>query len=213
MPGVDPGRLRGLYVITPGRPLPDLTERVALALQGGARIVQYRDKGRDKARRYREAKALADLCHRRDALFIVNDDPVLALESDADGVHLGRDDAPLNEARRLLGHGRIIGVSCYADPARAEAAARTGADYLAFGRFHPSRTKPEAVQAHPELLGQARPLGRPLVAIGGITAENGGPLVAAGADMLAVVEAVFSAADIRAAATALSRLFSEESRT
>ena len=209
MPGPDPERLRGLYAITPDPAPADLPDRVAQALAGGARLVQYRDKSGDPDRRLDTARVLARLCHERQALFIVNDDPALARACDADGVHLGRDDPPLEEARRLLGPNRILGVSCYADLERAAALAPQ-ADYLAFGRFFPSRTKPDAVQAAPELLREARRLGRPLVAIGGITAENGGPLVAAGAQMLAVVEAVFGAHDIRAAAAALSRLFSEE---
>ena len=209
MPGPDPERLRGLYAITPDPAPPDLPDRVAQALAGGARLVQYRDKSGDPGRRLDTARVLARLCHKHQALFIVNDDPALALACNADGVHLGRDDPPLEEARRLLGPNRILGVSCYADLERAAALA-SQADYLAFGRFFPSRTKPDAVQAGPDLLREAGRLGRPLVAIGGITAENGGPLVAAGAQMLAVVEAVFGARDVRAAAAALSRLFPEE---
>ncbi len=170
-------RLRGLYAITDPVLLPDerLLAGVAAAIRGGARLVQYRDKGRDRDRRLAQARALARLCSESDALLIVNDDPELAAEAGAHGVHLGRDDAPVAEARRLLGESAIIGVSCYADPARAERFAAE-ADYLAFGRFFPSRTKPDALPADPALLGDARRLGRPLAAIGGITADNGAGL-------------------------------------
>lgn len=139
---------------------------------------------------------------------VINDDVALAVALGADGVHLGRDDADPGEARAMLGRAAIVGVSCYDRYERAEWAKSVGADYVAFGRFFRSGTKPDAVQASADLLRRARrELGLPLVAIGGITPENGGPLIAAGADMLAVVEAVFARPDIRAAAHAFARLF------
>jgi thiamine-phosphate pyrophosphorylase len=181
------------------------------ALAGGARIVQYRNKGADHATRREEAGILQQLCRAAGALLIVNDDLELAAAVGADGVHLGRNDADPQEARRRLGRHAVIGVSCYDQLARARAAQALGADYAAFGRFFPSRTKPAAVQAHPRLLRRARrELALPLVAIGGITAENGGPLIAAGAHMLAVVEGVFCAGDVRAAARAMTELFVSE---
>ena len=205
--------LRGLYVITDnalarGRPLPDL---VAEALAGGARVVQYRDKTADHARRRDEACALARLCRSAGALLIVNDDVELALVAQADGVHVGRDDDAIATARARLGPDRVIGASCYDRFELAVAARQAGADYVAFGSFHPSPTKPAAVRAGLALLERGRrELDLPLVAIGGITPENGGALVAAGADMLAVIHAVFGAADVRAAAAAFAPLFARE---
>ncbi len=205
-------RCRGLYVITDaglGRGAA-LVSMVSEAIDGGGRLVQYRDKSNDAARRREEAAALAALCRLRGVTLIVNDDVELAAEVGADGVHLGRDDAAVATARRRLGEAALIGVSCYARFELAVAAAAAGADYVAFGRFFPSATKPDAVHAETGLLRRARrELGLPVVAIGGITPENGGALIAAGADMLAVVRAVFAAADVRAAAAALARLFQD----
>ena len=206
-------RLRGLYVITDralagGRALPPLVED---ALAGGARVVQYRDKTTDHARRHAEAAALAALCRDAAALLIVNDDVELALAVHADGVHLGRDDDAIAAARARLGPDRVIGVSCYDRFELALAAQEAGADYVAFGSFHTSPTKPAAVRADLSLLARGRrELTLPLVAIGGITPENGRALVVAGADMLAVINAVFGAADVRAAAAAFAPLFASE---
>ncbi len=202
--------LRGLYALTDAalQAPEQLAERVSLAIDGGATLIQYRDKSDDARARLQQARTLAALCRARGVLFIVNDDVALAAGCDAHGVHLGRTDMELRAARRLLGSEALIGVSCYNDLSLARAAAAGGADYLAFGRFFPSRTKPAALQADPELLRQARrELSRPLAAIGGISADNAGQLIAAGADMLAVVHSVFGATDIRAAATAISARF------
>jgi thiamine-phosphate pyrophosphorylase len=172
---------------------------VALALAGGARLVQYRDKGRDAPRRRAEAGALRELTRAAGALLIINDDPALAVAVGADGVHLGRDDAPIGEARALLGPDAVIGASCYADLALARAA--RAADYLAFGSFFPSPTKPGApVRADHALLAAARALGKPLCAIGGIGADDVPALVAAGANLVAVASGVFGEPDPRAAA-------------
>ena len=203
----------GLYVIT--RPTQKgtqaLSEEVAAAIAGGARWVQYRDKSEDPARRQEEATALAQLCHRHRVPLIINDDPRLAAEVEADGVHLGRDDSALHLARRLLGPSAIIGVSCYDRLDRARAAQAAGADYLAFGRFFFSRSKPGAVPAGIELLRAARrELYLPLVAIGGITPENGRALVRAGADMLAVIHGVFGQPHPGRAAHAFDRCFHPE---
>lgn len=200
--------LRGLYAITPEEPREDLADLVTKALIGGARLIQYRDKGQDQSRRLSQAQSLRALCQTADALFIVNDDPSLAAASWADGVHLGRDDPDLAEARALMGPEAIIGVSCYNRLDLAHSAQAKGADYVAFGRFYPSGTKPSAVQASLDLLRQARrELHLPLVAIGGITPENAGPLIAAGADLLAVVNGIFAAPDVSAAARAFDHLF------
>ncbi|HKJ09452.1 MAG TPA: thiamine phosphate synthase [Gammaproteobacteria bacterium] len=201
---------RGLYVITDGASSAgaELPERVAEAIAGGATAVQYRDKSADTRRRLHEARALVQICRAAGVPLIVNDDVELAAEAGADGVHLGRDDGDIGRARRRLGDKALIGVSCYNDLERARHGAQAGADYLAFGRFFPSATKPDAVQADPGLLSAARrTLPLPLVAIGGITPENGGPLIAAGADLLAVIHGVFGASHVAAAAAAYVRLF------
>jgi len=201
--------LRGLYAITPSNLRGEaLLAAVEAALEGGARIVQYRDKKAAPDRKRADAEALARLCARHGACFLINDDPELAAVCDAHGVHLGRDDPSPSRARARLGPEAIIGVSCYDQWSRATAAVRAGADYVAFGAFHPSSTKPTAVRAHPELLRRARrELGVPVVAIGGITAENALPLIEAGADMVAVVQGLFAQPDVRAAARRISQLF------
>lgn len=202
--------LYGLYAITDAALTPGdaLIPAVAAALRGGARMVQYRDKGTDTRRRADEAAALAALCARHGALLIVNDDVELAAAVGAAGVHLGRDDPDLHAARARLGRAAIIGVSCYNQLTRAEAAAAAGADYVAFGRFFPSRTKPDALAATPDLLAAARrALDLPLVAIGGITPDNGAQLLAAGADLLAVIHGVFGQPDIETAARRFAALF------
>jgi len=208
--------LRGLYAITPDptrRALP-LEQAVDQAIQGGARIIQYRDKSDDADRRHREAKSLLAVCRHHGVPLIVNDDLQLAADIGADGIHLGKDDSDPTQARRILGAGKLIGISCYNRLENAELARERGADYIAFGRFFPSRSKPLAVPADQALLRRARErCDLPIVAIGGISPENGGPLIAAGADMLAVIDAVFGQPDIRAAAADLNRLFEmEESR-
>ena len=205
-------KLRGLYAITDTGLAADtdLATQVTLALEGGARIIQYRDKMSAPEERLRTALSLCERCHEHGALFIVNDDLELATQCSADGVHLGRDDTDLIAAREQLGNSAIIGLSCYNDLERAQAAQKAGADYVAFGRFFPSNTKPEAVQADLELLRRARPrITIPIVAIGGITPENGGSLVEAGADMLAAIHAVFGQPDIRAACQRFAQLFEQ----
>lgn len=202
--------LTGLYAITDA----GLTHGAALipavtaALRGGARIIQYRDKGDDQRRREQEAAALNALCQAHAALLIINDDVELAATVNAAGVHLGRDDPDLQAARARLGQRAIIGVSCYNQLTLAQTAATQGADYVAFGRFFPSRTKPDAVAASPELLRAARrEIDLPLVAIGGITPDNGRLLLDAGADMLAVIHGVFGQPDVEAAARRFADLF------
>lgn len=203
-------RLRGLYVLTDARlgHGDALVAAVGQALDGGARLVQYRDKSDDRRQRLADAGALATLCQDRGAVLIINDDVELALAVGAQGVHVGREDAPLHQARARLGARALIGVSCYNDLARAEAAARDGASYVAFGSFYPSTVKPDAVRASPQLLRQARArLAIPIVAIGGVTHANGATLIDSGADMLAVITGVFGANDICAAAAAYGALF------
>lgn len=205
----------GLYAITDPGLIPDaaLIERVAAAIDGGARTIQYRDKRADAGLRRAHAAALAGLCRSRSVTLIINDDVDLAAETGADGVHLGRDDTDFAAARRRLGPRALIGVSCYDSLDRARAACAAGADYVAFGAFFASAIKPDAVRAPLSLLGEARhALARPIpiVAIGGIDAGNGAALVEAGAGALAVIGAVFGPADtarVRAAAAGIAALY------
>lgn len=200
----------GLYAIADAQYLDGarLIEAAGEAISGGARVIQYRDKKNSAAERARQAMELRSLCHRHRVLFIVNDDVKLAKQAHADGVHVGREDASPTHAREQLGPRAIVGVSCYNELVRAETAQAQGADYIAFGRFFPSRTKPQAVQAGLDLLREAKKkLHIPVVAIGGITPENGASLIAAGADALAVIEGVFGQADVRAAAERYAQLF------
>ena len=202
----------GLYAITPetadtGR----LLAQVEAALSGGVAAVQYRDKSGDVARRHEQASELVVLCRRFGVPLIVNDDLRLADLADADGVHLGRDDGSLREARIILGKNKFIGASCYQSLELAQAAQSAGADYVAFGSFFPSPTKPDAARADTALLRAAtRTIRIPIVAIGGITLANAPDLLDAGADSLALLSALFDAADIRASALALNQLFTAE---
>jgi thiamine-phosphate pyrophosphorylase len=202
--------LEGLYLVTPdsSEDPSALAEQVAAAITGGARLVQYRNKGPASRQRFEQAAAIRRVARLAGIPFIVNDDIALAAALGADGVHLGRDDADPIEARRHLGSEAIIGVSCYDELARAQAAERAGASYVAFGSFFPSPTKPHAVRPSPEILTRARRILQvPAVAIGGITPQNGGLLIAAGARMLAVVTGVFAQPDLAAAARAYASLF------
>lgn len=200
-------RVRGLYVITDGGDNASLLENVAAALAGGASVVQYRDKSSDASKRHAQAQSIVALCRRQAALCIINDDIDLALAVDADGVHVGRDDAALTQARAAL-PGKLVGASCYNQLELALAAEAAGADYVAFGRFFSSRTKPDAVQADLSLLVLAKSrLAIPIVAIGGITPANGGEIVRAGADALAVVHSVMAQRDVKSAAEQFRPLF------
>lgn len=203
--------LRGLYAITPEPPSAKqlLLTQIVQAIRGGARIVQYRDKGQVGWRRLDEAQALLHLCRTHQVSLIINDDLDLACAISADGVHLGLHDPDPILARQRLGSKAIIGVSCYNRLDLAQNAQAVGADYVAFGRFFPSTTKPLAIQADRELLRLAKQtIHLPLVAIGGITPQNAASLIAAGADMLAVIGALFTCEDIQATAQAFTDLFS-----
>ena len=201
-------RLAGLYAVTPDlADTRDLVARVTAALEGGACAIQYRNKSADPALRRVQAAALAQVHASRGGLYIVNDDAALALAVDADGVHVGADDGSIAAARDRVGPDRIVGVSCYDDFARAQAAVAAGADYVAFGSFFASATKPGARRADIGLLARAKALGVPIVAIGGITADNARTLARAGADAVAVISAVFDVPDVKAAASAIAGLF------
>ena len=191
---------RGLYLITPDEPDPArLRERIVPLLPFAA-CLQLRCKSMPVDDLREAASLLREACLDARVPFIVNDDARLAREVDADGVHLGEHDVGIAEARALLGDGAIIGVSCYDDMQRARDAAAAGADYIAFGAFFPSSTKPNARRASTDLLRDGASLGLPRVAIGGITPDNARRLVDAGADLIAVISGVFDAADPVAAA-------------
>lgn len=201
-----------LYAITDSQLLPDdrLAEAVAAALRGGCRRIQYRDKSLPADVRLQQAQALLALCLEHDAELIINDDPQLAARTGAHGVHLGQGDMPPGQARRLLGPKAIIGITCHDSLDLAHAAAEDGASYIAFGRFFPSSTKPEAPAAPLELLATARQaLSLPIVAIGGITLDNAQTVIANGADWLAVSHSLFSAPDIEARARAFNAKLSD----
>ena len=206
-------RLRGLYAITPESGDTEwLAGRVEECLAAGAAIVQYRAKRAAPALALEQARRLAAACRAHGALFIVNDSPQLAAAAGADGVHLGRDDMPVAQARAVL-PGAIVGVSCYGDPQRAVAAREAGADYVAIGSVFASRTKPGATGAKLEDLARAKAVsGLPVAAIGGIEPANASLALDAGADMLAVIAALFDAPDTGAAARAFVRLFEPSAR-
>ncbi len=196
--------MRGLYAVTPD--LADsaaLVARVEAALRGGAALIQYRSKTASAQLRLDQARELARVRASRGGMLIVNDDPLLAAEIGADGVHVGENDASILAAREIVGPDRLVGVSCYNDIARAPRAIAAGADYVAFGSFFPSSVKPDARRADLALLAHARSLGVPVVAIGGIDAANARSLFDAGADAVAVITAVFDADDVTAAAEAI----------
>lgn len=204
--------LRGLYAITDSTLLADgrLLPYCRAALEGGARMLQYRDKSGDASRRLDEASALAELCSEYGATLIINDDLTLAERIGA-GLHLGQDDGSLATARDLLGAQAVIGATCHADLALAQTALDEGASYVAFGRFFTSATKPDAPAAPLDLLARAkREIPLPIVAIGGVTQANAPSLIRHGADALAVVHALFaasSATEVADRARAFSALF------
>lgn len=205
--------LAGLYAITDPvlTPPESIVDKVQLAILAGARIVQYRDDVSHQKLRQRQAAALVRLCDEHGVPLIVNNDVGLARTVGAHGVHLGRDDMRVSEARALLGDHAIIGISCYDDFTRAEQAREVGADYIAFGSFFASTIKPKAPIAELELLTRARRvIGPPVCAIGGITAENAAPLIRAGADLVAVVSGVFAQPDPQTAARRIAALFESE---
>jgi thiamine-phosphate pyrophosphorylase len=208
-----PAILRGLYAISPE--LTDtarLVAQVEESLAGGARLVQYRAKDAAPDLALEQARRLAAACRASGAALIVNDSVELAIAADADGVHLGRDDMDIQKARAALGR-RIIGASCYDDPLRALAARNSGADYVAIGSVFQSTTKPNAARASLENLSAAKRIsGLPLVAIGGINIDNASLAIEAGADMVAVIHALFGAPDVRAAALSFTRLFENSTR-
>ncbi|RXZ41993.1 thiamine phosphate synthase [Crenobacter cavernae] len=202
-PSLSPS-LDGLYAVTPDTPDSDwLMPRVSAVLAGGARIVQYRSKSHDAGLRREQATEIQALCREHRALFIVNDDVSLAERLGADGVHVGRGDTSVTEARRLLGPQAIIGATCHDRPELARQAITAGASYVAFGAVFPSATKPDVVSAPLTLFADLPPLGVPVAAIGGITVENASLAWRAGTNMLAVIAGLFYSADPATAARAI----------
>jgi thiamine-phosphate pyrophosphorylase len=202
--------LQGLYAITDSTLISEekFGDVVEQAIQGGARIIQYRDKSHDFVKRLAQAQILRNLCQQYAIPLIINDDIELAQRVNAEGVHLGKEDGDIDSARAVLGDSAIIGISCYNQWILAEKAEKNGADYIAFGRFFSSSTKPLAVQADIHLLIQAKQrFTIPLVAIGGITVENGKKLIEAGADCLAVIHGLFGQSNVKFAAERFSALF------
>lgn len=195
MPSASPAP-RGVYLITPDEPdTARLLARTAPLLAAGATWLQYRNKTASDALRREQATALQAMCAVHGVPLIVNDDPALAQAIGAAGVHLGGTDGDVGAARSLLGPDAIIGASCYDQLANAERAVAAGASYVAFGAFFPTTTKVTSSRAHPDLLRQSAALGVPRVAIGGLSPDNVGPLIDAGADLLAVVSGIYAAQD------------------
>ena len=201
--------MKGLYLVTPDW---DDTERLVAVseagLKGGAALLQYRHKTAGEALRREQAAALLALCRRHGKPFIINDYPELCVELDADGVHVGGTDAAVAAVRRQVGPGRIVGASCYGSMELAQAAQAAGASYVAFGGFYPSRIKKYEVSTQVDIVTRAgKEIALPSVVIGGMTRANAAPLVAAGADMVAVISSVYFADDPEVAARELSGLF------
>lgn len=203
----NPG-IRGLYALTPDEhDTVRLTRLVEEALDGGARLVQYRNKIASPRLRRVQAESLLTVCRRAGVPLIVNDDLACAVAIGADGVHLGLDDGDIAAARASM-PGKLLGVSCYNEISRAVAAQRAGADYVAFGRFFDSVTKPGDIRASIGLVAEAkRHVHVPIVAIGGITLDETPALIAGGVDAVAVIAALFSSADVRATARRFADLF------
>lgn len=202
--------LRGIYAITDDTLLANrnITASIEAALQAGISMLQYRTKLELNGRQLEQVCQILDLCRQHSIPLIINDDVTLCKAIGAQGVHLGDEDENLRGARITLGAEAIIGVTCHDSLQAAVAAEKAGADYVAFGRFHPSKTKPEAPSANINILREAQAtLSLPIVAIGGINVENGAALIEAGADMLAVIHAIFGTNEISARTQRLVDLF------
>lgn len=204
---------RGLYLVTPDW---DDTERLLRvsedALRGGAVALQYRHKTAGAAQAFEQAGALLALCRRYDVPMIVNDNVELCVDIDADGIHVGGTDSKVGDVRAAVGNGKIVGASCYGSLALAHEAARAGASYIAFGGFYPSQVKQYEVGTPPELIAQAKAaIDLPVVVIGGMTIDNATPLVAQGADMVAVISAVYAATQPETVSRAFSGLWPQRS--
>ncbi len=202
-------RIAGLYAITPAlADTGELLRRVRAVLAGGACVLQYRNKAAEPALQLAQARALQQLCAEFGVPLIINDSVELAISVNAAGVHLGGDDGDLAAARTRLGPDRLLGASCYNRIELAQSAIAAGADHVAFGSFFASDIKPDAVRPPIDLITRAKPLIRvPIVAIGGITADNAPLLISAGIDAIAVISALFAAPDPEIAAREFQSLF------
>ena len=201
--------IKGLYAITPDMADTDLLlQKVQAALQGGINILQYRNKLANHKLQTQQARALLPLCRQYNVPLIINDSVKLCLTLDADGVHLGADDGNWAEVRARIGKDKILGASCYNSFDLALAAQQAGASYVAFGACFASSTKPNAPVAGLELFTRAKTeLNIPTVAIGGITLQNAPSVIQAGADAIAVINAIFNANDVKLSAKQFSQLF------
>tara|TARA_B100000745_G_scaffold97901_1_gene62210 strand:- start:3880 stop:4527 length:648 start_codon:yes stop_codon:yes gene_type:complete len=195
--------ISGLYAITDHRLISEDKWQASIraCLEGGVRIIQYRDKSDDHQRRYYQAKIVTELCQQYSALSIINDDVELAAKVGASGVHLGQQDGSIVKARQRLGNQAIIGATCHSQVSLAWEAKNQGASYIAFGRFFPSKTKPEAPLATMDILSQAKEVALPIVAIGGINSDNMSALKSSTPDSslpsaIAVVDAIFGQSDV-----------------
>ncbi|MDP1596051.1 MAG: thiamine phosphate synthase [Methylotenera sp.] len=201
--------ITGLYAITPDEQNTDvLVAKAEAALQGGIKMLQYRNKLANYKLQTQQARALLPLCRQYHVPLIINDSIELCFTLDADGVHLGADDGNLSEARARLGANKIMGASCYNRFDLALSAQQAGADYVAFGACFTSSTKPRAPVAGLELFARAKSeLTIPTIAIGGITLENASSVISAGANAIAVINAIFSADDVKLTTQQFTKLF------
>ena len=203
--------LKGLYVITDQKLIPRdrFIETVEKAIRGGAKIIQLREKDTPEEEIIRLGKELLKITRRYGIPLIINDSPKLAMEIGADGVHLGKDDTEISEARKILGSEAIIGVSCYGDVERGLQAEKEGADYLAFGTPFFTPTKPDRKTTPFEILKEAKRRIKtiPIFAIGGITKGNAKSVLETGVDGIAVITAVFSSPNPEEAARNLADFF------
>ena len=204
-------RIKGLYVIADTATIEEelFIEKAAIAIAAGCQVLQYRDKSNDQGKRLRQARQLYRLCKEAGSVFIINDDAELAIQANADGVHCGKNDTAVSDIRHSYPD-LLIGASCYDSVQRAKEMIAAGADYVAFGRFFPSTTKPGATPANIDVLRQAKQhLKCPVVAIGGIMAENAGILISSGADAVAVIGGVFNTPDVHHSSKKICELFTQ----
>lgn len=204
-----PSSINGLYAVTPNElDTKLLVAKVLLAIKGGAKVIQYRNKMAGKSLLLRQSTALLAACRSYGVPLIINDHLDLCAKIDADGLHLGATDPKPGPVRRLLGADKIIGVSCYNQLALAQDAEADGADYVAFGACFPSDTKPNAVHAPLSLFKQAKQtLSVPVVGIGGITLDNAQDVKEAGADAIAVISTLFDTKDVKAASQQFNSIY------
>lgn len=204
-------KISGPYAITPDlNQTNDLLNKTRQVLEGGVKLVQYRNKSANESLRREQAKLLLSLCREYNALLIINDHLEIAIEIDADGVHVGKNDVSVSAAKNQLGQNKIVGTSCYNQLDLAMQAQKDGADYIAFGAFFSSLTKPNAVSVSISLVNQAqKALSIPIVGIGGIQLTNARTVIQSGCAAIAVCHDLFQAENIKATAEHYVQLFAE----